>query len=249
MHNRVGREGRARARSACATPRARPARAGDPGARASTRSSRCALRARPSATRRRVARRSRGAAAGAAGRRRRGSAARGAAREPSRRRARQGPAHRLGGALAAARAARRRAASCCSSGCCRGRVVRERGVPALTLVALGAVARPDDLAVATRRKSIISGALRGRRPRAALTSVRRPRLRGRGALAGARARRARPAHGEYHALLLDLDRRHGRARRGAEPGHAVPRVSSCCRSRSTCCARPSCAASSRWSPA
>ena len=49
-------------------------------------------------------------------------------------------------------------------------------------------------------------------------------------------------HGEYHALLLIVRARHGRARGRDEPGHRCSSASSCCRSRSTCCARRSCGA-------
>ena len=93
------------------------------------------------------------------------------------------------------------------------RSIRTAVVPVLTLVALGATAglaiwQWDDNA------SIVAGALRDRRPdaRADMVFVGRRRSR-RCCCRGARWRRARPAHGEYHALLLTVGARHGRARR------------------------------------
>ena len=73
-------------------------------------------------------------------------------------------------------------------------------------------------------KSIVSGALRVDD----LALVAEPHLRRRGHRRGAAARCAplaaeQAGHGEYHALLLSVDHGHGRAGRGAEPGHAVPR--------------------------
>ena len=58
--------------------------------------------------------------------------------------------------------------------------------------------------------------------RSTLIVVRRRRSR-RSLLAGATARPREVAHGEFHALLLGSVARHGRARRGAEPGHVLRR--------------------------
>ena len=64
-----------------------------------------------------------------------------------------------------------------------------------------------------------------------------------------RADAAREAgHGEYHSMLLGSITGMVVLARGVGPDHAVRRASSCSRSRSTCCARPSCAGAPRSRP-
>ena len=127
----------------------------------------------------------------------------------ARRRRPKAPAHRLGGALAAARAARRRAASCCSSACCARAAVREHVVPVLDARRARRRDRAGDLAVGRAQ----ADADRGRAARSTRSTLvadadlLRRRHRARCCSPGAQRRRARPAHGEFYALLLTRDRR------------------------------------------
>ena len=102
--------------------------------------------------------------------------------------------------------------------------------------------RPDHLAVgrATSRSSPARCASTTSRSSLDMLLARRRR----GGRAALLARRGpggvRPRRVPRAAALVD--RRHGRADRRAEPRDALPRASSCCRSRSTSCARRSCGA-------
>ena len=183
----------------------------------------------------------RGAAGVGRGRPRRTSA------RDRRRREDRRAAHRLGRAVAADRGVRRRAGRAAA----RARRVARRARDGRA----GAVDRGAGARDRARGRPV--GRARGphrRRaaPRRADADPDDPLLRrgdrdGAAVLAPRRAARGRPRR--VPRAAADLDRGHDRARRGAEPRDRSSSASSCCRSRSTCCARPRCAAPRRWSRA
>ena len=128
---------------------------------------------------------------------------------------REGPAHRLGGAVAAGRADGRRLHRAAGRAAARSRSSARSVVPVLTLVTLGVTAglgvwQWDDNAGDRRRRA------GDRRPDAgADDDVRAPAAIAAVLLSWRSLAAAEAGEGEYYALLLIVDPRHGRARRGA----------------------------------
>ena len=157
------------------------------------------------------------------------------------------PARRLRGALAADRAARRR------DDRAAGRAARARAacaphvVPALSLVALGAARGADDLAVGRARSRSSSGALRIDDLALVLNLILIAGGALRGAAGVALARGARSGARRVLRAAADLDRAACRCWRRRRTRSRCSSGWSSCRSRCTCCARPNCAASTRWS--
>ena len=120
-----------------------------------------------------------------------------------RRPAHQGPAHRLGGAVAARGARPSAACSSCWSACCGPAVVRERVVPALTLIAFACHDRACDLALPPPGVDRLRGA-RGSTTWRCVSSTCCSRSPGSPPCCcpGAAVAPRESGHGEYHALLL-----------------------------------------------